>query len=417
MLSNLFRQQAINHQQQRLHGEVMVTPGFPYVICTLFLLLWLSVLFTWLLNSEYARKESVSGWLEPTSGVIRVYPESSQGSIESVLVSQGQTVEKNQPLIVVSGNKFLTTGDSLENKLVKEFQQQTRILQQQLERSEGIHQLEVQDLQDQIKASTEDLSRLSEQISTLNTRYSLQRKQFNNYSSMYDSGHISDIEMDSSHQQLLSLKNEMQRLLREKINQKNNLSQLSTKLTLAPQIYQNDRTQLQTKISELKQQIEQINSKKTYVLRASRSGVVTNLQAIKGQQVNINTPMLSLLPLDSQIEAKLLVPVRAVGFVQTSQAIEIRYDAFPYQKFGLYRGHITDVSDAVILPGELQVSPLPVNEPVYLVKAKLGEQFVSAYGQSIALKSGMTLSADIQLANRSVIEWLLEPLYSLRGKL
>ena len=417
MLPNLFRQQAIKHQQQRLHGEVMVVPGFPYVICTLFLFLWISVLFVWLLSSQYARKETVSGWLEPPAGVIRVFPDTNQGSIESVLVSQGQTVEKNQPLIIVSGDRYLTTGESLESTLTKEYQQQSSILQQQLNRTEQIHHLQVRDLRDQIEASRLDLSRLSEQINTLKTRYDLQQKQFENYSTMYDSGHLSDIEMNNSHQQLLALQNEMQKLLRDKINQRNSTSQLSTQLTLAPQIYQNQRTQLQTKISELKQQIEQLNSQRTYVLRASRAGIVTNLQAIKGQQVNVNTPMLSLLPLDNQIEAKLLVPVRAVGFVKASQAIEIRYDAFPYQKFGLYSGEIANVSDSVILPGELGVSPIPIKEPVYLVRAQLAEQFVSGYGQSMALKSGMTLSADIKLANRSVMEWLLEPIYSLRGKL
>ena len=53
---------------------------------------------------------------------------------------------------------------------------------------------------------------------------------------------------------------------------------------------------------------------------------------------------------------------------------------------------------------------------MYRVTARLDSAAVQAFGQQIALKSGMTLSADIRLSQRSLLQWLLEPLYSLRGR-
>jgi membrane fusion protein len=54
---------------------------------------------------------------------------------------------------------------------------------------------------------------------------------------------------------------------------------------------------------------------------------------------------------------------------------------------------------------------------VYRVSATLNHNLVSAYGQSFPLRPGMTLSADIQLDQRTVIEWLFEPLLSIKGNL
>ena len=55
--------------------------------------------------------------------------------------------------------------------------------------------------------------------------------------------------------------------------------------------------------------------------------------------------------------------------------------------------------------------------PLYLKWADLEQNWVSAYGEKLLLKPGTTLSADIKLGQRSLIEWLLEPLYSIKGRL
>jgi membrane fusion protein len=68
------------------------------------------------------------------------------------------------------------------------------------------------------------------------------------------------------------------------------------------------------------------------------------------------------------------------------------------------------------MPGE-PASGLVFQEPVYKVTAALESQHVEAYGKEIPLRPGMILSADVVLDRRSLFEWLLEPVYSLRGKI
>ncbi len=56
------------------------------------------------------------------------------------------------------------------------------------------------------------------------------------------------------------------------------------------------------------------------------------------------------------------------------------------------------------------------DEPVYRIRAILESQSASAYGVKQALQSGMQLEADVMLDTRTVAQWILEPLYSLRGR-
>ena len=114
--------------------------------------------------------------------------------------------------------------------------------------------------------------------------------------------------------------------------------------------------------------------------------------------------------------AELYLPSRAIGFVNEGQKVMLRYDAFPYQRYGLYEGTVSSIASAVINPNEAS-NLIQSQEPVYKVNVELKEQFVTAYNKKMPLQSGMSVNADIILGERSLAEWLLEPIYSLRGKI
>ncbi len=76
-----------------------------------------------------------------------------------------------------------------------------------------------------------------------------------------------------------------------------------------------------------------------------------------------------------------------------------------------------NISPSLVLPGELTDIPISISEPAYLVTATLNRKEILAYGNNISLKAGMTFSADVDLSQRTLMEWLMEPLYSITGKL
>jgi len=59
---------------------------------------------------------------------------------------------------------------------------------------------------------------------------------------------------------------------------------------------------------------------------------------------------MALLPKGSQLQAQLLAPSRAVGFIEPGDKVLLRYQAFPYQKFGHHAGKVVRVSRSAIVP-------------------------------------------------------------------
>ncbi len=99
-----------------------------------------------------------------------------------------------------------------------------------------------------------------------------------------------------------------------------------------------------------------------------------------------------------------------------AQTTWLRFDAFPYQRFGLYQGEVSQLSKAVLMAQDPD-SPVRIQEPVYQVQVRLNQQFIEAYGRATPpYQPGMLLNADMVLEQRSVLSWLLEPLVSLKGR-
>ena len=70
-----------------------------------------------------------------------------------------------------------------------------------------------------------------------------------------------------------------------------------------------------------------------------------------------------------------------------------------------------------LMPGEVDNNPLVFTEPVYKLTARLHDQTVFASGNNLPLLPGMTFNAVIVLGERTFLEWLLNPIYALRGQL
>ena len=150
------------------------------------------------------------------------------------------------------------------------------------------------------------------------------------------------------------------------------------------------------------------------VLRAPRTGVVSAVLAREGQMVASGQPLLSILPAGAVLRAQLLVPSRAIGFVAPDSRVVLRYQAFPYQKFGQHYGRVVEISRSALTPAE--VSALvgqQVEEPLYRIEVALDSQHVMAYGKAEPVRPGMAVDADILLERRRLIEWVFEPLYGI----
>jgi membrane fusion protein len=105
-----------------------------------------------------------------------------------------------------------------------------------------------------------------------------------------------------------------------------------------------------------------------------------------------------------------------MGFVQPGQVVRLRYEAYPYQKFGTQQGHVLAVSRSPLGAPELAALSLPAqapgSEPLFRITVGLDAPI-----RTMPLGPGLRLQADVLLERRRLIEWLFEPLLGLQGRL
>jgi membrane fusion protein len=188
-----------------------------------------------------------------------------------------------------------------------------------------------------------------------------------------------------------------------------------------------DTATLDRSMAQLEQERAEAEARREIVVVAPHDGTVTAIHAVVGAKADTGTPLLSIVPPASRLEAHLYAPSRAIGFVHPGQRVLLRYQAYPYQRFGHYEGVVAAVSRAALSPTELPaqlagltsltgVAAGAAAEPIYRITVSLASQTVTAYGAEVPLQPGMTLEADVALERRRLFEWVLDPLYAVTGR-
>lgn len=410
----LFRAKALQAQQQRLEGQVsIVQPVSSSVLCFCLVLIVFSLLLL-LHQASFSRKETVQGYLKPSAGVVRIQSQRS-AVLKQLYVEDGATVQAGQKLALLSSDEYLAAGHSLSAHLQSSVGLQLVLnTQKQQELIQSFEQ-QARQLRAQINNVKQQLADNQRQQLLLSERIKLQTERLLSQQELARKGHLPRQQLEQQQDQHLMLQQQLaelqtlaQSILQQQIQWENQLQAL-------PLDQQRQLQQLQAERLQLEQQKTELLARGEVLLTAPVAGRVTNLLVSQGQQLQGAQVLMQLLPESGFLYAQLLVPTRAFGFIQPGQTTWLRFDAFPYQRFGLYQGEVSQLSKAVLMAQDPD-SPVQIREPVYQVQVRLNQQFIEAYGEQMPLQAGMLLSADIVLEQRSVLSWLLEPLVSLKGR-
>lgn len=142
----------------------------------------------------------------------------------------------------------------------------------------------------------------------------------------------------------------------------------------------------------------QVKLDHAYVLLAPIDGKVSDLPVSMGTFVKGDKPLLKLIPNHATWIATLLVPVQFIRFVHPHAQVTLRYDAYPYIRYGTNEGRIEAFSQTIGLAGDQQ-HPIATQSPYYQVEVALLNPWKH-------LRQGMTLSAVLMGEKRSAFQWL-----------
>ncbi|HFC7572816.1 TPA: HlyD family secretion protein [Neisseria meningitidis] len=420
-MSHLFRKEVFVAQQNKWTGQVILTRPFSFLFLTFCAFLIALCIIIFLIFDSYTNKTTVEGQLLPTMGVVRVYS-SDIGTITHKFVENGNFVKAGEPLFKLSTSRFGEKGN-VQAKLAAEANLKKTLALQELERLKRIHQNEQKNVHNNIHRLNNQLENIKQQITGQNRQIRLVEKTLNKNKFLASQGAVSQQDKMTAESHLLEQRSRLESLKREQNNAIRELDEQKITLSSLPERHKTELSQLNRAITEMNQEILDFDLKSEQTIRASKSGYISTINVDIGQQVEPSKLLLSIVPEQTELVANLYIPSKAVGFIKPKDKVVLRYQAYPYQKFGHATGEIISVARTALGKQELSglgiifTNPTLLNEPAYLVKVKLEKQTIKAYGENKPLQIGMILEADILHERKKLYEWVLDPLYSISGKI
>ena len=148
-------------------------------------------------------------------------------------------------------------------------------------------------------------------------------------------------------------------------------------------------------------------------LTAPADGIVQSVAKYsEGSVVREAERLITLIPLDSGLEADVDVPARDIGLVRTGQKVRMKLDAFPFQRYGVVEGTVRMISpDGSLEGGEASTesTDLQGRDVVYKTRVVLTGKALRGVPRDFRLIPGMTLTAEINLGTRTVMSYLTDP--------
>ncbi|TMH71973.1 MAG: HlyD family efflux transporter periplasmic adaptor subunit [Betaproteobacteria bacterium] len=412
---SLFRQEAIDAQREKLLGELSTARPVPLWIFTLLAVAFAVVFVVFAFVGEYTRRERVEGFLVGDAGAARIFS-SDPGVVTELLVKEGDEVEKDSPIARLKLEHSQSGGGSTSQQVEQQMLNRRRGIESEQAQAKLIGQQQLVQQRKRIDDLLQEMDQARAEAEVQEQRAASAQQEMHRFEKLGKDGFASEAMVRERRNDMLDQQSKLENLKRAQSTAGRELGSAQAELPLIEMRTRNDVQRLEQQKSEIEQELLQNKAKQEIVINATISGVITNIVPNQGDSVAANALLATVLPNGTSLHAQLLVPTRAIGFIAPGNGVVMRYDAFPFQRFGQYHGTVASVSRTVWTPGE-KIGPLTAREPVYRIDVKLQRQTVSAGNREFPLRPGMLASADILLEKRTVFEWVFEPVLALRERL
>ncbi len=416
----LFRKEVNEHQQNHWAGKALLLAGWPVWVVTSLTALFLIALLSFLIFSNYTRRINVSGEVITQPHSINLFsPE--QGVITNLMVETGKTVKKGQPLyqidvsrVTQAGNVSTTTLSAINKQrdqidtIITQLQNNKRTtldnLQQQLEQYEKAHKVS----QDMVASAQQGLDAM--------------KKSMQNYGAYQRKGLINTDQLNNQRYLFYQQQTSFQSLNTQSIQESLQITNLRSELVTRAADFDNQISQYGVQRNDLDRQLAEADAKGSLLITAPTDGKISSLSVTPGQMVNAGDSLAQLVPAkNSPFFLVAWLPNESVPYVKPGEEINIRYEAYPFEKYGQFPGRVESVSSAPVSEQELNsYSSAPKNPngtvsgPYYKVIVSLDKSQLNWHGETLNLSSGMKAESTMFLEKRPLYQWMLSPYYSMK---
>ncbi|MFZ6768173.1 HlyD family secretion protein [Undibacterium sp. Di26W] len=415
----LFRKNAVEHLSSKQYGTVILAKSFSFRVMTVIFTVIASALIAFFFLFSTTRKAQASGVLTPSTGVTRIFSMQS-GNITQKFVNEGQKVKQGDVLFILRSERNSIKGIDTQKTISDLLRSRRDSFGAEIRQSAKQAQQRLNALQIRIRGFEDENRKLDEQIAIQKQRLELSEQSLKRYAELQSTNYISPAQLQDRQAALLEQKQRLTELNRIKSSNYRDLNSAQAELLDMQVQRHRDAAAIERNLSSVEQDLTENEAKREFLVVAPHDGYITTLNAELGQSVTTSQTLAAILPIDTKLEAEIYVPSRSIGFIKPGMAVLLRIQAYPYEKFGQYAATVREVERTSLKPEELSL-PTQMGDnhgqPIYRIRLALAQQHVKVYGEMIPLKSGMAVDASIILDKRRLYEWVLEPLFSISGRL
>jgi membrane fusion protein len=415
----LFRPEAVEAQRQQGLGSVQLVRPLAMRVLTLGVVLTASAVALFLWRAEYTRKAQTSGVLSPDRGLIRLVP-AAAGTVLERRITEGQQVQSGEVLFVLSLDRpTLDSGAQAQVRL--SLNERQRSLEDAARQQRQLASGQLLAMDRRLQALEVELAQLDAEAALQAQRLVLAQQALARLESLRNDQFISSAQVQGKSEEVLGLRAQAMALSRQKAALVRERAELEGERAGLPMLARGAQGDIERDLALLSREAAEQDAVRQLVVRAPQAGIVSAVLAEPGQSVSPSSALASLVPAGAELQAHLYAPSSAVGFVRPGQAVRLRFEAFPYQKFGHLPGHVLQVSRTPLAASELATLSLAsmgadrTGEPLFRITVGLDP--ATAGAEPLPLVAGMRLQADVLLERRRLAEWLFEPLAGLSGRL
>ncbi len=169
-----------------------------------------------------------------------------------------------------------------------------------------------------------------------------------------------------------------------------------------------DALELQAKIEDTEMSLNKARTESAQTrLQAPVAGIVSDLTIQNvGEVIQPGITVAEISPSDATLVLSADLPSAEAGLVNPGMPVQLKFDAFPYQDYGVVPGIVVTVAPDSELTEQLGA--------IYNIKIQLERNYVEHEGESVELRAGQTANAEIIIRQRRILDILLDPLRKLK---
>ncbi|MDU7882275.1 MAG: HlyD family secretion protein [Klebsiella michiganensis] len=418
MLKNIYRKEAIEYKKIHWKGKALLLAGIPAWLVTLLASLFLIALVLSLIFCTFTQRIDVRGEVITLPHSVNVFAP-QQGFVVNQHVKVGDIVNKGQPLYeldvsrnTINGNVSAAQIEVINEKIANAEDIISKLMRN---KSETLTALEKQ-----IKTTSASLAETNRMLATTQVGLNKMFTNLSSYDKYLKDGLITKDQYNYQHSLYFQQQSAYQSLVTQKMQLESQLTQTnSDKITKAAD-FDNQISSQHNQINDYKNQLDESNANGNLIIKATTNGKIESLAVTKGQMVENGSSLAQIKPTgDIEYYLILWLPNNTIPYVKPGDTINIRYDAFPADKFGQFPGKVISISSVPASRQEMaeytNVNNGTSQQELALYKAiiKIKDKTFSYNGKTLTLSNGLKAQAVVFLEERPLYMWMFTPFYKM----